>query len=80
MTNYFIIPEIIFSFHVGLILSPLPMSHVRGEMHADDEGITIGFNRAIFDMLPNVDEYSAQAAQQRIPFDISMIVKKWNKQ
>ncbi|KAF6245441.1 hypothetical protein [Nitrosopumilus sp. b2] len=48
------------------------------EMWTNDKGIMIGFNRAIYDTIPNADEYYVQRAQQLIPFDVSIIIEKWN--
>ena len=48
------------------------------EMWTNDEGIVIGFNRAIYDVIPDADEYYTQRAQQLIPFDVSIIIEKWN--
>lgn len=48
------------------------------EMWTNEEGIMLGFNRAIYDVIPNADEYYTQRAQQLIPFDVSIIIEKWN--
>ena len=47
-------------------------------MWTNEDGIMIGFNRAIYDAIPNADEYYTQRAQQLIPFDVSIIIEKWN--
>ncbi|MDH3341153.1 MAG: hypothetical protein OEL84_07700 [Nitrosopumilus sp.] len=48
------------------------------EIWANEEGIMIGFNRAIYDAIPDAEEYYTQRAQQLIPFDVSIIIEKWN--
>ena len=65
MTDYFIIPGIIFSFHTTLILSILAMYHTPSKMHAGDEVIMIGFNREMCNAIPDSDECCTKTAQRQ---------------
>ena len=53
--------------------SEIPWS---GMGSGNDKGITVGFNRAIFDALPNATGYYQKRADQLIPFDIPIIIEK----
>lgn len=39
-------------------------------------GLDIGFNRAIYEMLPDAEMYYKQRAEQLIPFDVTVIVEE----
>ncbi len=41
----------------------------------NDKGITISFNPAIYDLMPNANEYYQARAEQLIPFDIPIIIE-----
>ncbi|MEX0862292.1 hypothetical protein [Nitrosopumilus sp.] len=42
----------------------------------NDKGITLDFNRAILDALPNAKEYYKARAEQLIPFDVPIIIEE----
>ena len=51
---------------------------VVGMGMGNDKGLTLDFNRAIFESLPDASKYYKARAEQLIPFDVPVIIEEPN--